>query len=538
MALTSAPPMASLARVRFGEIMSYRPAILGLSVRRADLQAGLTVAVVALPLSLAIAIASGVGPDRGLVTAIIGGFLVSAMGGTRHQIGGPAGAFIILVSACVAQIGIDGLVLATMMSGVMLAALGALRLGGTIRYVPYPVILGFTAGIAVIIAASQLRDLLGLQLAGPEPGPLVSKVAALWAVRDSVAPASVTVALISVGTILAAQRVSPRLPSLLMGVVVATLVAQVLPAPTVADRFGALPSGVPMPALPMVSDGGLLMSALPYAISFTLLGAIESLLSGMVADQMAGTRMRPDDELIGQGLANIGVALFGGFCTTGTIARTATNVRAGSRGPASGMIHAGLLLVFLLVAAPLAGAIPLAGLAGLLMIVSWKMVEWHAIGALARISRGDALTMLATFLTVILRDLTEGIILGMALAGVIFIARMARESGVEPGKGWDSDDPHEMIVHLRGPVFFGSVARIEGLLDRIVERPRLLMLDVSAVPFVDTTGAQMIVELAARLRRRDISVIVVGATDRLRAALAQGVQHAIDPADARRLTDL
>ncbi|MDP5307215.1 SulP family inorganic anion transporter [Paracoccus spongiarum] len=518
--------------------MSYRPAFLGLSLHRGDLQAGLTVAIVALPLSLAIAIASGVGPDRGLVTAIIGGFLVSALGGTRHQIGGPAGAFIVLVSACVARLGVEGLLLATMMSGAMLVILGALRLGGTIRYVPYPVILGFTAGIAVIIAASQLRDLLGLQLAAAEPGPLPDKLAALWAVRGTLSAGSLAVAAIAVATILGVQRLWPRLPSLLLGIVVATLAAQVLEAPTVADRFGALPASLPMPSLPPLTDPALLMAALPFAVSFTLLGAIESLLSAMVADQMAGSRMRPDDELVGQGLANVAVALFGGFCTTGTIARTATNVRAGSRGPASGMIHAGLLLGFLLLAAPLAGAIPLAALAGLLMVVAWKMVEWHAIGALARISRGDAATMLVTFLTVILRDLTEGIILGMALAGVVFIARMARESGAEPGAGWDSDDPDELIVHLRGPVFFGSVARIETLIDRIVTRPHLLMLDVSAVPFVDTTGAQMIAALADRLRRRGIRLVVVGAHARLRAVLDHGLAHAADPDAARRLTDL
>lgn len=518
--------------------MTYRPAFIGISVHRADLQAGLTVAIVALPLSLAIAIASGVGPDRGLITAIIGGFLVSAMGGTRHQIGGPAGAFIVLVSACVAQIGVEGLVLATMMSGAMLAVLGALRLGGTIRFVPYPVILGFTAGIAVIIAASQLRDLLGLDLGGPEPGALIDKLPALWEARRSLDPASLAVAAVSVAVIVGTQRFLPRLPSLLLGIVAATLVAQILPAPTVADRFGALPSGLPLPVLPRLDDLSLVMAALPFAISFTLLGAIESLLSGMVADQMAGSRMRPDDELIGQGIANIGVALFGGFCTTGTIARTATNVRAGSRGPASGMVHAGLLLAFLLVAAPLAGAIPLAGLAGLLLVVSWKMIEWHAIRSLARISHGDALAMAATFLTVILRDLTEGIILGMALSGVIFIAHIARESGAQAGTGWDSDDPDELMVHLRGPVFFGSVARIEGLVDRIVTRPRLLMLDMSAVPLVDSTGAQMIAELAARLERRGIGVVVIGAAESLRGKLNHGLRHADSPEAARAMVRL
>lgn len=522
-----------MLRAQKGAIMAYRPAFLDFSFARSDLQAGLTVAIVALPLSMAIAIASGVGPDRGLVTAIVGGFLVSAMGGTRHQIGGPAGAFIVLVAACVAQIGIEGLILATLMSGAMLAVLGLLRLGGTIRYVPYPVILGFTAGIAVIIAVSQLHDLLGLTLAGPEPGPLLEKLPVLWAARDSLQPASLAIALMTIALILGLQRFAPRLPSMLVAIAAVTLAGLVLPAPTVADRFGALPSGLPMPQLPDLSPT-LIWAALPFAASFTLLGAIESLLSGMVADQMAGTRMRADDELVGQGIANIGVALFGGFCTTGTIARTATNVRAGSSGPASGMIHAGLLLAVLVIAAPLAGAIPLAGLAGLLMLVAWKMIEWHAIAALSRISRGDAITMAVTFLTVILRDLTEGIILGMALAGVIFIARMARETGAEPGQDQDSHDPHEMIWHLRGPVFFGSVARIEALLDRIVQHPRLLILDMAGVPMIDSTGARMIEELSGRLSHKGTRLVVVGASARLRRKLA-GLDHAADAQGARAL---
>lgn len=517
--------------------MSYRPAFLQLSVSRTDLQAGLTVAIVALPLSMAIAIASGVGPDRGLITAIIGGFLVSAMGGTRRQIGGPAGAFIVLVASCVAELGVDGLILATILSGIMLAALGLLRMGGTIRYVPYPVILGFTAGIGVIIAASQFRDLLGLTLAGPEPGHLGAKLAALWAARDTLNPASLAVALLTMAVILGCQRWAPKLPSLLIGVAVATVAALVLPAETVSHRFGTLPAGLPMPSLPPVSFGAV-TAALPYAVSFTLLGAIESLLSAMVADQMSGTRMRPDDELVGQGIANIGAALFGGFCTTGTIARTATNVRAGSTGPASGMIHSAILLGFLIVAAPLAGAIPLAGLAALLLIVAWKMIEFHAIRALARISRGDALTMAATFLVVIFRDLTEGIILGMALAGVIFIARMAQASGAEPGHGWDHDAPDEMTCHLRGPIFFGSVARIEGLMDRIVAHPQLLMLDVEAVPFADATGAQMISELAKRLSPRGVMLVVVGANPRLRATLGHNVLHAETRDAARALAKL
>lgn len=517
--------------------MAYRPAFLDLSPRLRDVQAGLTVAIVALPLSMAIAIASGLGPDRGLVTAIVGGFLVSALGGTRHQIGGPAGAFIILVSACVMDIGVPGLILATMLSGVLLAALGLARIGGLIRFVPYPVIVGFSAGIGIIILASQMHDMLGLTLPGAEPGPLLEKLPALAAAQPSTRPESLAIAALTIAAILGCQRFVPRLPSLLIGVAVALLAGQVLPAETVADRFGALPAGLPLPVLPDITWAAL-EGALPYAGSFALLGAIESLLSGTVADQMAGTRMRPDDELIGQGLANLGVGLFGGFCTTGTIARTATNVRAGSAGPLSGMIHSGLLLVFLILAAPLAGAIPLAGLAGLLAIIAWNMIEWHAMAALARIDRAEALAMAVTLAVTLLRDLTEGIIVGTALAGIGFIARMSATAratlGAAPAPGVAPvADPDTMTCRLSGPVFFGAVVRIERLLDQIVARPRLVMIDMREVPFIDTTGARMIADFAARQTRRGTEVIVIGAIAPVRRAL-RGIRHAPDPETAAR----
>ncbi|MDM7458310.1 MAG: SulP family inorganic anion transporter [Paracoccus sp. (in: a-proteobacteria)] len=487
--------------------MRYRPAFLETTPGLKDLQAGLTVAIVALPLSLAIAIASGVPPDRGLVTAIIGGFLVSALGGTRHQIGGPAGAFIVLVSGCVSAIGLDGLILATCLSGIMLVILGMARLGGAIRFVPYPVILGFTAGIAVIIAASQLADFLGLDLTAPEPDGFLPKLAALWVARDSLHLPTFGVAALTVGTIVLLQHIAPRLPVLLIGVIVATLAGLVLPVETIQDRFGNLPAGLPMPVFPIITPESV-RAAMPFALAFTLLGAIESLLSAMVADQMSGSRMRPDDELIGQGLANIGAGLFGGFCTTGTIARTATNVKAGSRGPGSGMIHAGLLLLFLIVAAPVLGAIPLAGLAGLLMVVAWKMIEWHAIGVLLRFDRSEAGVSALTFLAVILGDLTLGIAIGTALSGLLFIARMARDGDARP-VNHDALAADQMLLHLTGPLFFGSVARIERALDRTAEQPRLIILEMSGVTLLDRTGVQMLQEFSVRAQRRGSRVVLL-----------------------------
>ncbi|MFM7445079.1 MAG: SulP family inorganic anion transporter, partial [Tabrizicola sp.] len=324
----------------------------GLAALRADALAGLTVAIVALPLSMAIAIASGVGPERGLYTAIVGGFLVSALGGSRYQIGGPAGAFIVLVSACVMAIGVEGLILATILSGLILIGAGLLRLGTYIRYIPYPVTVGFTAGIAVIIFASQLREMFGLTLPGAEPGEILAKVEAMWAARGTVTWAAVGVAALTAGVILGLRRVRPHWPGMLIAVTLASaLVAAIgLPVATIGTRFGDLPHILPAPTLP---DLSLWREALPWAASFALLGAIESLLSAVVADGMSGARHRSNAELVAQGVANIGSGLFGGFCVTGTIARTATNVRAGSRGPVSGMLHSLFLLVFLMIAAPL-----------------------------------------------------------------------------------------------------------------------------------------------------------------------------------------
>jgi len=391
---------------------------------RADLVAGLTVAIVALPLSMAIAIASGVTPDRGLYAAIAGGFVVSALGGSRFQIGGPAGAFIVLVAATAARFGVEGVILATLMSGVILLLLGLSRLGVFIRHIPHPVILGFSAGIAAIIFASQLRELFGLSLAGKEPGPLLDKLSALLEAAPTANPAAIGVALATLVIILLLRRWKPLWPGFLIAVTLAALaaVALGLPVETIGTRFGGIPRSLPAPVLPAISAQRLL-DLLPSALSFALLGGIESLLSALVADGMTGRRHRSNAELVAQGAANIASGLFGGLCVTGTIARTATNVRAGARGPIAGMAHALFLLLFMLVAAPLAGYIPLSALAALLAVVAWNMAERHAVAALIRERRGDALVLLATFLLVLFRDLVEGILAGCALAFALFIWR-------------------------------------------------------------------------------------------------------------------
>jgi len=492
----------------------------GYSLRdlRSDAMAGLTVAIVALPLSMAIAIASGVGPERGLYTTIIGGFLVSLLGGSRFQIGGPAGAFIVLVSACVMATGVEGLILATFLSGFVLMAAGVLRLGTYIRFIPYPVTVGFTAGIAVIIFASQMRDLFGLTLAGQEPAEIVAKIAALWAARGTVTWAAVAVAIGVIVVIQGLKRWRPGAPGMLLAVVLASAVVAGggLDVATIGSKFGALPNLPPAPALPALSVGAVL-AALPWAMSFALLGAIESLLSAVVADGMSGARHRSNAELVAQGAANVGSALFGGFCVTGTIARTATNVRAGSRGPVSGMLHALFVLAFMMVAAPLAAFIPLAALAGVLAVVAWNMAEKEEFWHLLRSSRADALVLLVTFGLVVFRDLTEGIVVGFALGGLVFIARMSGVAEVEGDGAEVTGD--RVVVRLSGPWFFGAAARLGSVLERIADRPRQFVVDVTAVPMVDSSGARSFLLLARRMARREGELVVVGARPAVRAAL-------------------
>jgi SulP family sulfate permease len=386
---------------------------------RKDVLAALTVAIVALPLSMAFAIASGLSPEHGLFAAIVGGLLVSALGGSRYQIGGPAGAFIVLVSATVAQHGVSGMLLTVLLSGALLTLIGLSRLGSLIRHIPHAVTVGFTAGIAIIILASQLKELGGLSLKDAEPGPLLPKLAALGEAATTVNPAALAVGLGAAALIFLLKRWRPAWPGMLLAVIAASVAAALLnlPVETIASRFGALPHSLPVPAMPALTPE-LILAVLPAVLSFTLLGGVESLLSAKVADSMTGRKHRSNMELVAQGIANIGSALFGGMPVTGTIARTATNVRAGARSPVSGMLHALFLLLFLLVAAPLAGFVPLAALAGLLVAVCWNMAEKAEFARLLR-DPASATVLLATFGITLLRDLTEGIIAGCVLAAVL-----------------------------------------------------------------------------------------------------------------------
>jgi SulP family sulfate permease len=386
---------------------------------RHDLIAAVTVAIVALPLSMAIAVASGVSPDRGLFTAIVGGFVVSALSGSRFQIGGPAGAFITLMAATAASIGLEGLLVAVLLSGAMLVVLGALRIGSLVRYIPHAVTVGFTSGIAVTILASQLKDLGGLRLAGAEPGPIIPKLGALAHAASTFNIDAFAVGAATAAIIFGLRKTRPNWPGMLIAVAAAALITTLggLPVETIASRFGSIPRGLPWPALPPIS-GDLVMRALPAAFSFTLLGAVESLLSAKVADAMTGRKHRSNMELIGQGVANMASACFGGLCVTGTIARTATNIRAGAKSPISGMLHALILLLFMIIAAPLAGYIPLPALAGVLVAVCWNMAEKAEFARLLR-AWPTGLVLIATFALTIVRDLTAGIVAGCVLAALL-----------------------------------------------------------------------------------------------------------------------
>ena len=518
----------------------------GLADLRADVLAGLTVAIVALPLSMAIAIASGTTPERGLFTAAIGGFLISALGGSRFQIGGPAAAFTVLVAATISRHGLDGLLLATIMSGIFLLLMGVFRLGSYIKFIPYPVTVGFISGIAVILFIGQIGDLFGLSLPAGESGDILPKLQALASVAGTINPAAIAVAAASLGIIIGLRRFRPHWPGILIAVVCAAAATALfsLPVETIGTRFGGIPSTLPVPTLPPISFEKV-QAVLPDAIAFALLGAIESLLSAMVADGMTGRRHRSNMELVAQGIANIGSALFGGICATGTVARTATNVRSGARSPLAGMFHSVFIVLFMLVAAPLASFIPLAALAAVLVIVAWNMAEKQAFATLLRTSPGDAVVLLATFGLTVFRGLTEGIVVGFALGALLFIHRMAQSAGVEvhvppipedqadtagadrrPYDPVIATDPDVAVYRITGAFFFGAASTVGSVLDRIADQHRAFVIDFSAVPFIDSTAANTIEGIARKAARHHVVLLISGATPAVRKSLTS---HGVRP---------
>jgi SulP family sulfate permease len=483
----------------------------------ADLGAGVIVGIVALPLAIAFAIASGVTPDRGLYTAIIAGFLISALGGSRVQIGGPTGAFVVIVYGIVQRYGLDGLTVATIMAGVILIALGLLKLGSTMRFIPFPIITGFTSGIAVIIFSGEIKDLLGLHM-GDVPAHFLEKWLAYSQHVTSINPYAIAISAGTIAILVLWPTVSRRIPGPLIALLAATAVVQIfhLPVETIGSRFGAINATFPPFHLPTVSIRGFADLAQP-AIAIALLGGIESLLSAVVADGMIGGQHRPDTELIAQGIANIVTPLFGGIPATGAIARTATNAKNGGRTPVAGMTHAVTLLAITIFIGKWAALIPMACLAGILTIVCYHMSEWRTFRAELRSPRSDVAVLLVTFGLTVIVSLVVAIEVGMVLAAFLFMRRMAEVAGVSVSPSDETPGGDTMnvatgrgiqIYEINGPLFFGAAAAFKEALSDIAQRPRVIILRMGRVPAIDATGLRTLADIVHRFRREGTLVIL------------------------------
>lgn len=519
---------------------------------RADASAGLTVAIVAVPLAMAIAIASGVTPAQGLITAAVAGFLISALGGARFQIGGPTGAFIVVVYGVVHQYGYDGLALATIMAGAILIVAGLLRVGDWIKYIPEPVVTGFTAGIAVIIFTSQLRDLFGLQVT-EVPAEFIGKIAVFWAARDTVNLWALGLAGAALAVILLLQRYLPRWPSLLIAVAAATLAVWAfgLPLETIGSRFGAeAAASLPPLRAPEVSFERIQL-LLPSALTIAFLAGVESLLSAMVADGMTGRRHRSNCEIVAQGVANVAAPLFGGISATGAIARTATNIRAGAQTPFAGMFHAVFVLAFMLGLGWLIARVPLAALAAVLAIVAWNMSERERFWHLLRGLKGDRAVLIVTFLLTVLVDLTIAIEVGVVLAAIIFMHRMAEATAVSRGVSYverDQDDfsrprteyearaelPRRVeMFELRGPLFFGAASRLIDALEAAFPPPRAFILRFRDVPMADASGVNALERFLKRCRSHAVTVVFCELRPAVHASLRKlGVLDQVELAES------
>jgi len=490
-----------------------------------DLIAGVIVGIVALPLAIAFAIASGLSPERGLYTAIVAGFLISLLGGSRVQIGGPTGAFVVIVSGIVQQHGVDGLVIATLMAGFILVAFGLLRLGAAIKFIPYPVTIGFTSGIALIIFSSQIRDLLGLEMSSL-PSAFLPKWDAYVHAFDTVNPWALVVAVATLAIITFWPRISTRIPGPFVALIVTTALAQLLhlPVETIGARFGAIHAGLPRPSIPHLSIPILQALAGP-AFTIALLAAVESLLSAVVADGMIGGRHRSNMELVAQGVANIASPLFGGMPATGAIARTATNVKNGGRTPVAGMTHAVTLLLITLFFGRWAALIPLATLAAILVVVAFHMSEWRTFISEFRAPKSDVAVLLTTFLLTVLVDLTVAIEIGIVLAAFLFMRRMAEVTNIsvlthefaDPVDDFERDPnavlrraiPQGVQVYeITGPFFFGAAEMFKDRVGRIAGKPKVLIIRMRHVPAIDSTGLHALRELVHRSRKEGMLVIL------------------------------
>ena len=491
----------------------------------ADITAGVIVGIVALPLAIAFAIASGVTPERGLYTAIVAGFLISALGGSRVQIGGPTGAFIVIVYGIVQKYGYDGLRIATVMAGVMLIVLGVARLGTAIKFIPYPVITGFTSAIALIIFSSQVKDFLGLRM-GEVPAEFVDKWGAFAAAMDTVNPSALLVSGTALAIILLWPRVTQRIPGAFIALIVTTLAAHLLrlPVETIGSRFGSIPSSLPAPSFPEI-DASQIPALVGPAFTIALLAAIESLLSAVVADGMIGGRHRSNMELVAQGVANIASPVFGGIPATGAIARTATNVKNGGRTPVAGIVHAATLLLITLFFGRWAALIPMATLAAILVVVAYHMSEWRTFRTELRSPKSDVAVLLTTFILTVLVDLTVAIEVGIVLAALLFMRRMAEVTNVsvitreldDEGDEYATDAnavrrravPKGVEVYeINGPFFFGAAEQFKDTLGRVARKPKVLIIRMRNVPAIDSTGIRALADVTRRTRKEGTLVLL------------------------------
>jgi SulP family sulfate permease len=493
-----------------------------------DLQAGVVVGIVAIPLALAFAIASGVAPEKGLVTAAVAGFLISALGGSRVQIGGPTGAFVVIVAGIVAKYGVDGLTICTVLAGFILILMGLARFGGAIKFIPYPVVTGFTSGIAVIIFSSQMRDLLGLKM-GAVPGPFATKWAAYAASLSTASPPAIAVALGSLAILILWPRISRRVPAPIVAILAASVAVAVLglPVETIGSRFGQIHAAISAPRLPELSLERVRELFSP-AVTVALLAAIESLLSAVVADGMIGSRHKSNVELVAQGVANIASGLCGGMPATGAIARTATNIKNGGRTPVAGMIHAVTVFLVLLYLGSWARFIPLATLAAVLTVVSYHMSEWRAFAHIFKTPKSDVAVLLTTFLLTVWIDLTVAVQVGVVLAAFLFIKRMADVTNVAAVTQEFADAPDGTMVadtdgvarrpipagvevyEVNGPFFFGAADKIKDVLHFVARKPEVFILRMRNVPAIDASGIRVLDDLFLSFSRQGIRFVIAG----------------------------
>ena len=502
-----------------------------------DLIAGITVGLVALPLAMAFAISSGVPPQSGIYCAIVAGFLISALGGSRTQIGGPTGAFVVVVSGIVAAHGIDGLYMCTLMAGVILIVLGVTGLGTSVKYIPRPVVIGFTNGIAVLIASTQLKDFFGLQIE-KVPGDFIGRMNSVLTHLPSLSTSATILSTLSLAGIVVCKKLIPKIPGSIIVLILGTLAANIfgLPIETIDTRFGGIPQGLPHVVFPRFHPD-LILSLLSPTITVAMLGAIESLLSAVVADRMCGDRHNPNVELFAQGVANVFSPLVGGLPATGAIARTATNIRSGAKSPIAGMVHALTLLAILLFAAPLAGRVPLAVLAAILLVVSYNMGEWHEIPSILRLSRSSIIVWAITFALTVLADLTVAVEAGMAMAALLYIRKVTHTTtiievtpehvakDVAHSLQTNPIPPGVIVFRIHGPFLFGATEKLDIIYERLATLPPIVIMRLRHMSAIDATGLHALQTLCEALNKSGRTMLVCGMRDQPARFLAQAKFH-------------